>query len=456
MPFNRWICTFLFLFPILDVYAQRTFDSNLSLEIDSLFSQRLPDIAPGGVLLIAKQGNILYHKAFGKADLEKNMPMQPDMIFRIGSITKQFTAIAILQLAEAGKLSLQDSIQTYIKNFPSKGYTLTIEHLLTNTSGLKNYFEINNPTQQRPTYTPAQGVDYFKDEPLSFVPGSQFEYSNSNYYLLGYLIEVITGQPYEEYLYEHVLSKANLTHTSYINPNRPVSPMPTGYTKADGKTEQASLQEVSTLYAAGGLLSSATDLLTWHQALLEGKLISDTLLKKAWASFKLTNGTDSPYGYGWYRKELDGQTTIEHAGSTDGFQTNAVYLPQADLFVTTLFNGYETDMDWTVLTNDVIGQVFGRKPYVLTIPQLQAYVGTYTYKKSYQMVITREENKLYIRATNPKSRLPKVQLHPRSDGLFFIKEAELSFSFEKDTKEAVTSMASYYRNKKDVDWKKEK
>ncbi|WP_165796122.1 hypothetical protein [Siphonobacter curvatus] len=109
-----------------------------------------------------------------------------------------------------------------------------------------------------------------------------------------------------------------------------------------------------------------------------------------------------------------------------------------------------------MLTNDIIDQVFGRKPYALTIPQLQAYVRTYTYKKSYQMVVTREENKLYIRATNPKSRLPKVQLHPKSDGLFFIKEAALSFSFEKDSKEGVTSMASYYRNKKDVDWKKEK
>ncbi|MDR6193674.1 serine hydrolase [Siphonobacter sp. SORGH_AS_0500] len=456
MLFNRWIYTLLFLLPFIDAYAQRKFDENLSLEIDSLFSQRLPAIAPGGVLLIARQGHALYHKAFGNADVSNKTLMQPDMIFRIGSMTKQFTAVAILQLVEAGKLSLQDSIQKYIKDFPSKGHTLTIEHLLTNTSGIKNYFEINNPTQQRPTYTPAQGVDYFKDEPLSFVPGSQFEYSNSNYYLLGYLIEVITGQTYEQYLREHVLAKANLTHTSYILPDSPVSPMPTAYTKVDRKLKKARLQEVSTLYAAGGLLSSATDLLTWHQALLEGKLISRPLLKKAWASFKLNNGTDSPYGYGWYMKELDGQPTIEHSGSTDGFQTNAVYLPQADLYVTTLFNSYETDMDWIVLTNDIIGQVFGRKPYTLTIPQLQAYIGTYTYKKSYQMVITLEESKLYIRATNPKSRLPKVQLHPRSDGLFFIKEAELSFSFERDTKENVTSMASYYRNTKDVDWKKEK
>lgn len=456
MPFPRWICTFLFLFLSIHSYAQRTFDHNLSLEIDSLFSQRLPAVAPGGVLLIARQGNILYHKAFGNADLENNAPMQPDMIFRIGSITKQFTAVAILQLAEAGKLSLQDSIQTYLKNFPSKGHTLTIEHLLTHTSGIKNSFEIDNPTQQRPTYTPAQGVDYFKDEPLSFAPGSQFEYSNSNYYLLGYLIEVITGQPYEQYLHEHVLAKANLTHTSYYNAESPVSPMPAAYAKVDRKLGKASLQEIYTLYAAGGLLSSATDLLTWHQALLAGKLISDSLLKKAWTSFKLTNGTDAPYGYGWYNKELDGQPTIEHAGSTDGFQTNAVYLPQADLFVVTLFNGFELDMDWVVLTNDIIDQVFGRKPYALTIPQSQAYVRTYTYKKSYQMVVTREENKLYIRATNPKSRLPKVQLHPKSDGLFFIKEAALSFSFEKDSKEGVTSMASYYRNKKDVDWKKEK
>lgn len=456
MALTRWIFTSFFLFTIFNSYAQRDFDENLNREIDSLFSRQLPAVAPGGVLLIAKQGKILYHKAFGNADLEHSIPMQPDMIFRIGSMTKQFTAVAILQLVEAGKLSLQDPVQKYIKNFPGKGHTLTIEHLLTHTSGLKNYFEINNPAQQRPTYTPAQGVDYFKDEPLSFVPGSQFEYSNSNYYLLGYLIEVITGQPYEQYIREHALSPANLAHTSYSNPNSPVSPMPVAYSKVDGKLEKASLQEVSTLYAAGGLLSSANDLLTWHQALQAGKLISDTLLKKAWTSFRLTNGTDAPYGYGWYLKERNGQATIEHAGSTDGFQTNAVYLPQSDLFVTTLFNGFELDMDWVVLTNDVIDLVFGRKPYVLTTAQLQPYVGTYTYKKSYQMVVTLEGDQLYIRATNPKSRLPNVQLHPRSDGFFFIKEAELTFSFQKDTQGGVASMASYYRNNKDVDWKKEK
>ncbi len=241
MTCTRWIGICLLLLLGFQSQAQREFDEKLSLEIDSLFSQRLPAIAPGGVLLIAKQGKILYHKAFGKADVERNLSMQPDMIFRIGSITKQFTAIAILQLAEAGKLSLQDSIQTYIKSFPSKGHTLTIEHLLTHTSGIKNYFEIDNPTQQRPTYTPAQGVDYFKDEPRTFIPGSQFEYSNSNYYLLGYLIEVITGHSYEQYLREHILSKVNLTQTSYINPSRAVSPMPAAYNKVDGKLEKGSL-----------------------------------------------------------------------------------------------------------------------------------------------------------------------------------------------------------------------
>src|SRR5580693_277151 len=154
-------------------------DDHLVKSIDSLVAPQFEGNQPGISILIAKKGQIVYQKAFGSANLELNTPMQPDNVFRIGSITKQFTAVAILQLVEQGKISLQDSIQKYIKDFPSKGYTITIENLLSNTSGIKDYLsEISNPSKEKKTYSPKDGVDYIKDPPLNFKPGTEYRYSN--------------------------------------------------------------------------------------------------------------------------------------------------------------------------------------------------------------------------------------------------------------------------------------
>lgn len=206
---------FLCLLLILQTnsYGQNKQDKKIVTALDELIPKRLPLIAPGCVVLIAKKGDIIYKKAFGIANLELNIPMHSDMIFRIGSITKQFTAIAILQLAEQGKIFLEDSIQKFIPDFPYKGYTITIENLLTQTSGIKDYMTIANSADDRTNYTPKQGVDYFKKESLEFKPGSQFKYSNSNYYLLGYILEVVTGESYANYLQQNIFSKAGLSHT---------------------------------------------------------------------------------------------------------------------------------------------------------------------------------------------------------------------------------------------------
>src|SRR5450432_1221019 len=168
------------LFFLSDIYGQNKQDKQLTKELDQLISDKYASIAPGCVVLVARKGQVVYKKAFGSANLELDVPMQPEMIFRLGSVTKQYTSVAILQLIEQGKISLQDSLQKYVKDYPSKGHTITIENLLTHTSGIKDYQAINNttPNGERRDYTPKQGVDFFKNEPLEFEPGSQFKYSN--------------------------------------------------------------------------------------------------------------------------------------------------------------------------------------------------------------------------------------------------------------------------------------
>ncbi|WP_342647552.1 serine hydrolase [Mucilaginibacter sp. CSA2-8R] len=435
-------------------------DTLSAAAIDQLISKQLPSVAPGGVVCIARHGQIIYKKAFGKANLKTGLNMTEDMAFRVGSITKQFTAVAILQLVEQGKLSLTDTIQKYVKDFPVTPYPITIENLLTQTSGIINYQAIEhpNPAKVRDNYTPAQGVDYFKDEPLLFKPGTKFDYSNSNYYLLGYIIEQVTGQSYPNYLIEHIIKPAGVIHTNYIGLEQTGNNIVRGYSRFDGKRwENADLQNPTVLYAAGGLVSNADDLVKWHQALLQGKLASRSLLKKAYTPYRLNDGTTSDYGYGWYIRNLDGEPTIEHSGSTDGYQTNEIYLPNQDIYIVTLFNGFEQDMDWIVLSNDIARLACG-KPVDLNVKidenLLKQYAGTYIFNAEHQLIITHKGNRLFVESPNPKDRLWRVQLHAKSSTRFYIKEAKLEFEFSKDETGALNTLTTYNGSKKDADWKK--
>ncbi len=437
-------------------------DKKISKTLDELITNRLKWIAPGCVVLVAKNDKLIYKKAFGQANTELKIPMQADMLFRIGSMTKQFTAIAVLQLVKEGKISLRDSIQKYIRDFPSKGYTITIENLLTQTSGIKDYLsEISNPSKQKERYTPRDGVDYIKDAPLNFKPGSYYRYSNSNYYLLGYIIEMVTGETYEKYLRENVLNKADLKNTFYIGEENNVLNMAQGYSKFDGKIEKANLQSVDILYSAGGLISNIDDIYKWHEALYSQKLVTKGTLEKATTPYKFPDSTFSQYAFGWFIKSLDGNKTIEHSGSTDGFQSDEIYLPDENVFVVALYNSYEANMDWQLLTNDIARIAIG-KPINDNIKVkdtiLKSYVGTYEVtldKISHKLVVTFENGELAIEAVNPEDRLPKVQLYAKSENIFYIKEAPLKFEFVKDANN-VFKIVTYNNRGKDAEWTKVK
>ncbi|MBS1648284.1 MAG: beta-lactamase family protein [Bacteroidetes bacterium] len=456
-PFCFFLISLLFL---TSSYGQSKHDRKLSKSLDELIPKRLKEIAPGCVVLIAKDNKVVYKKAFGMANTELNIPMQPNMLFRTGSMGKQYTAIGILQLVEQGKISLQDSIQKYIKNFPSKGYTITIENLLTNTSGIKDYLsEISNPSKQKETYTPKEGVDYIKDEPLNFKPGSEFRYSNSNYYLLGYIIEMVTGKTFENYLKENVLDPADLKNTFYIHPEKNIPDMPQGYSKFDGKIEKANLQEVTIMYSAGALISNADDIYKWHEALYNQQLVKKETLEKATTAFQFPEGTFSEYGYGWFIKNIDGSKTIEHSGSTDGFQSDEIYLPNENVFIVTLFNCYEADMDWQLLTNDIARLAIGKPlndEVKLSESILKAYVGTYEVNLNninHKLIVTFTDGRLSVEASNPDDRLPKVFLYAKSENEFYMKEAPLRFEFVKDSNN-VLKIITYNNRGKDAEWTK--
>lgn len=458
---SKSFCFFLISLSLMaSSFGQGKQDKKLSSSLDELIPKRLTEIAPGCVVMIVKKDKVIYKKAFGTANIEQNIPMQSNMLFRTGSMGKQYTAIAVLQLVEQGKIGLQDSIQKYISDFPSKGYTITIEHLLTNTSGIKDYLsEIHNPAKEKETYTPKDGVDYIKDEPLNFKPGSNYRYSNSNFYLLGYIIETVTGKTFENYLQENVLDKADLKNTFYIHPEKNIPDMPQGYSKFDGKLEKATLQDVTIMYSAGALISNADDIYKWHQALYKQQLVKKATLYKATTPFRFGDSTFSQYAYGWFVKNIDGSKTIEHSGSTDGYQSDEIYLPAEDVFVVALYNCYEADMDWQILTNDIARLAIGKpinNDVKIKEAVLKTYVGTYEVtlnNVNHKLMVTFEEGKLFIEAANPEDRLPKVQLYGSRENEFYIKEAALRFDFLKDTNNAF-KIVTYNNRGKDAEWTK--
>ena len=383
------------------LHGQTKQDKKLVKTLDQILSDQFKLGNPGCAVLIAKKGQVVYKKAFGNADLELNTDVRPEMIFRVGSITKQFTAIAILQLVEKDKISLQDSIQRFIKDFPSKKTKITIENLLTHTSGITEYtqLDIPDPFIRRKDLSPKEIIDLFKNEPLEFRPGSKFKYSNSNYFLLGYILEVITEKKYQSVIEEHIIKPLGLVNTYYddftaIIPNRVK-----GYKKENERYENADFQSPSIAFAAGSLISNVDDLFKWHQNLQNYKLVKKETLEKAFTPFKLSDGTDSNYGYGWFILDMGGSLSIQHGGNINGFKSNEIYFPKEDVFVTALFNCECAPME--EISQQIallsIGKIPDEKGVDLSETILESYVGKYVMPEDPKrpLVVIKEGKKLF-------------------------------------------------------------
>ena len=312
---------------------------NFNSEADRVMSEIFEENGSGGVALVVKEGKILYRKAFGMADMELGVKMTPENILRIGSITKQFTASAILKLMEENKLDLKDDITKYIKDYPTQGHVITIEHLLTHTSGIKDITSMKTWTVDlmKKHFTPKEKIDFFKNEPMDFRPGEKYKYSNSGYILLGYIIETVSGKKYSEYIEDNLFKPLGMTNSFYGSASNIIPNRAKGYQKQDEYYKNANYLDMSNPYAAGSLLSTVDDLYTWNQALFNYKVLSKSTLDKAHSPYKLKNGTFTGYGYGWNLK-MKGTKVISHGGSVSGYLTFSLYLPQKDIFVAVFSN----------------------------------------------------------------------------------------------------------------------
>jgi CubicO group peptidase (beta-lactamase class C family) len=421
----------LFLLLLAGTISTAQTPPGFSKSVDSLVAPQFTGNQPGISILIAKKGQVVYQKAFGSADIELNVPMQPDNIFKIGSITKQFTAVAILQLAEQGKLRLDDPIQKYIPDYPDKQGTITIENLLTHTSGIVDYSSLDDPDPfaERRDFTPEIIINYFKKLPLQFKPGAKYAYSNSNYTLLGYIIQKVSGEDYHQYMDEHVIKPAGLQHTLYAPENVIVPGLVNGYTRDKGYFEHSYYQTLSVGFACADLLSNTADLYQWNNALLSGKVISKASLDKAFTPYKLSDGTYSSYGYGWFIDQFEGSKCIHHEGQTSGFIALEKYFPGEDIYVAILTN-VQSGEDKTDFSDnrfrlfDKIGKLALGKQLdneaAVSDSILNKYAGTYsaTFKKNQTMTVYKKDGKLYMNLSNGTGK--NMVMVPLSETLFLL------------------------------------
>lgn len=312
---------------------------NLEARVDSLLLKDFNDKnGPGGIFMIARNGKAIYQKAFGKANIELGVDMTPENVFQLGSMTKQFTAVAILILEQDGKLSVKDPVSKYIPDYPS-GSKITLHHLLTHTSGIKDFTKMKQLSDiAQKEMTPEMMINFFKNEPVDFAPGEKFEYNNSGYVLLGYIIELVSGETYEEFIKKHIFDKAGMNQSLYASDRKVILKRAYGYHKKEYGYVNKTVINFSVPFSSGSLMSTTADMLKWQNALNQNLLLGANETSKAFNKYKLNNGNEFTYGYGWHIKDVNGIPSREHGGSIFGFKTMAVYIPGQDIYVIGLSN----------------------------------------------------------------------------------------------------------------------
>ena len=314
---------------ILLTFIHISFGQTKAEEVDKLINLYHEYGKFNGSVLVAEEGKIIYQQGVGMANMEWDIENMTDTKHRLGSITKQFTAMLILQLAAEGKLDLQAPISDYLPDYPN-GHEpkITTHHLLTHTSGIPNYTAFPGffKDESRDPYTPEDFVKKFADKDLDFAPGEKFNYSNSGYFLLGVIIEKVSGNTYEDMLQKNIFTPLNMNDSGYDHHGEILKNRATGYEKYGDKYINSNYLDMSIPYAAGSLYSTVEDLYLWDQALYTNKLLSKEYMELYFKPYVSAFGSTS-YAYGWaVGKDVIGNSkdsiyTISHGGGINGFNT---------------------------------------------------------------------------------------------------------------------------------------
>ncbi len=405
---------------------------NLEKEINEIITDEYSANEPGVSILVAKDGETIFRKAYGKANLELDVDLKPENVFELASISKQFTAVAILMLEEQGKLSLEDNITKYIPDYPTNNKIITIHHLLNHTSGIKSYTEIDAFMEiARKDLSPKEIIEVFKNEPMDFDPGEKFLYNNSGYVLLGYIIEVITEDTYENYIEKNIFEKLSMSSSYYGSMKELITNRAYGYQVKNGNYVNADYLSLTIPYAAGSLMSTVDDLLKWQNAITNNTLIKRTSLEKAINGSTLNDGEKIDYGYGWSKVTIQGSEGMKHSGGIFGYSTDGIFLHDENVYVIGLSNCNCKNVNGVTkkIAAMVIGKPIPDKRDAITVKEeeLKKWVGAYQFEENITRHIILRDGKIY--SLREEENPIEYEIYPMKDGSYIFDGGTVFYRF---------------------------
>jgi D-alanyl-D-alanine carboxypeptidase len=411
--------------------ARAATDAELAAAVEAMLAPKFPADRPGVVALVARNGTPIYRKAFGLADVEAKTPLTPESVLRIASITKQFTAVGLLKLVDAGQVRLDDDIRKYLPELPEAGAVTTIEHLLTHTSGIADYTELSEwQSRMNEPLSTQQVIDLIKDRPHRAAPGESWKYNNSGYFLLGVVIERVSGKNYADYMRDEVFAPLGMTSTGYGADEPSFPGEARGYGVKEGAVVPAPPLSMTSPYASGALVSSVDDMLKWDESFHAGRLLKPDTQKRLFTSGVLNNGQPTGYGYGFGVSVMEGHRVEQHNGGINGFASQALRLPDEHLYIVLLSNMEQPPVSLEFVSEKIAMAAIGRPmpdpgQFALSAEAMDRFVGVYAIDSTTVRVITREGEKLF----SQRGRGQKFEIFPTSDSTcaFVDRPSQLTF-----------------------------
>ncbi len=406
-------------------------------------AQALVDVAfkadgPGGTVIVMKDGAAVFRAARGMANIELEVPLRPDSILRIGSVTKQFTSAAVMMLVEQGRLSLDDDITKFVPDYPTGGRHISIEHLLTHTSGIKSYTGMSGwRAAWGRDFTTAELIDFFKKEPMEFEPGERYRYNNSAYFLLGAVIEKVGGLPFGDFLARNIFGPLGMSSTRHGDTAPILQRRAQGYVQDAAGFVNAPYLSMTQPGAAGALVSTVEDLARWDAAVSAGRLLSPASWQRIFTPYRLKSGRSTGYGFGWQVGVFDGRPVHEHGGGINGFSAYVVRLPEDHVYVAVLANWGNANTG--SLARRLAALAAGKplvnpEPLEMEASALREYAGVYDFEGDKVMVTLTDG--LNVQA--PDS--PAARILPMARDAFFVRDSFSRFTFQRDPAGRITGL----------------
>jgi len=450
------LAAFLAFSTILPVVRGAEDETALSVSAEAFgktLAERLSADGTGEAVLVARQGKILFSQGYGQADREGSVAATPETRFRIGSMTKQFTAAAILKLASEGKLSLADPLTKYLPGYPG-GEKITLRHLLNHTSGLHNYTDKPDFASKVATaIAPDDLIAWFRNDPPDFPPGEQFRYCNTGYFLLGQIVAQVSGHPLGDYFQEQFFTPLSMRDTgTWKNATTPEHGAK-GYSFDGKEFHPAAEWDMSWAGGAGDLYSTTADIWRWTEALHHGRVLPAASLQAALEEFtvKKPETLSLRYGMGLYHAEIEWLPAIGHTGGLPGYLSEVMWLPDEDTTVVVLSNamppkpGSSPAEIVPLAVRAFLGsEIAGHAPKELSAPDTKAYAayaGRYQYPEGVQ-TITVEGGRIYGQLDGQ----PRYEIFPSGPGEFFYKVAAARIVFHRGGKDGAVTSLSHTQN----------